>query len=56
MGPLKIALVVLISCSTQYFVNGHSYHFGQCPTLEPMVEFSMDSVSKSQITIVFNNK
>lgn len=45
MGFLNITLVLLVSCYLQYVVKGHSYHFGQCPTLEPMPDFSMDKVS-----------
>jgi len=45
MGLLKIALVLMVSCSSLYSVKCHSYHFGQCPTLEPMSDFSMDKVS-----------
>jgi len=45
MEFIKIAFVLLISCSLQYLVKSHSYHFGQCPTLEPMTDFSMDMVS-----------
>lgn len=45
MELLKIALVLMVSCSSLNSVNCHSYHFGQCPTLEPMTDFSMDKVS-----------
>lgn len=46
MELFKISLVLLISsCSSKYFVASHSYHFGQCPTLEPMADFSMENVS-----------
>lgn len=44
MGLLKIALVLMVSCSSLYSVKCHSYHFGQCPTLEPMADFSMDKL------------
>lgn len=49
MGLLKITLVLMVSCSSLYSVNCHSYHFGQCPTLEPMTDFSMDKVSRNLI-------
>lgn len=49
MEHFKIVLVLLISCaSSQYFVKSHTYHFGQCPTLEPMTDFSMERVSLYQ--------
>ncbi|VVC35840.1 Hypothetical protein CINCED_3A020595 [Cinara cedri] len=43
MELFNIVLVLLVSsCSPKYFVNSHSYHFGQCPSLEPMTDFSME--------------
>lgn len=51
MGLLKIALVLMVSCSSLYSVKCHSYHFGQCPTLEPMADFSMDKVSHNIVYV-----
>lgn len=53
MGLFKIALVLMVSSSSLYSVKGHSYHFGQCPTLEPMTDFSMDKVSRNVIYNIF---
>jgi hypothetical protein len=55
MEVLKIILVLLISSSSQYFVTSHSYHFGQCPTLEPVSDFSMNKVSQNNNVLFFNN-
>lgn len=52
MELLKIALLLMVSCSFLYSVKCHSYHFGQCPTLEPMADFSMDKVSHNIIYVL----
>lgn len=54
MELLKISLVLLTSsCLSKYFVASHSYHFGQCPTLEPMADFSMENVSGIKMCKIF---
>lgn len=55
MGFLNIVLVLLVGCSPQYFVNSHSYHFGQCPSLEPMTDFSMEMVSHNSEYLDFRS-
>lgn len=55
MELLKIILVLLISSLSQYFVTSHSYHFGQCPTLEPVTDFSMNKVSYKNNSKLLNN-
>lgn len=52
MGLSKLYIVLLISCSLQYFVKSHTYHFGQCPTIEPMSDFTMDKVSHNNSRIL----
>lgn len=55
MGFFNIFLVLLVGCSSQYFVNSHTYHFGQCPSLEPMTDFSMEMVSHNSKYLDFSS-
>lgn len=49
MALMKTVIVLLMGCLSNNYVRSHTYHFGQCPTLEPMTDFSMEMVSHKKI-------